>query len=230
MAKAGARKTRTRRAAKSSDGKLYTLTELGKAAGVSMPTMQRYKKEYQDRIPSQGQGRRQRYPQSAVSVVRKIKEENMKRRGAARRATASGGRRRAAAQASGAAEGYLPLTEIARRAGISYPTARKYAAQRGASIPHRGSGRSRRYSVEAVEAFKKLRSQSRRGRKPAAGRKVSKKMTARRATRPRTVAARDQVLSARVQQLEKAQKDISRQLQDIIDTLRRPLQVTISGS
>ncbi|MGH9380279.1 MAG: hypothetical protein ACRD2Z_06670 [Thermoanaerobaculia bacterium] len=190
-------------------------------AGVSMPTMQRYKKEYRARIPSEGKGRGQRYPREAADVVRQIKQENLKRRGGARRG--------ATKSASAAGQTFLPLTEIARRAGVSYPTARKYAAQHASAVPSQGRGRSRRYAAAAVDVFKKIRSESRRGRKPAVARGGRKKATARRATGARTASVRDQALTRRIQQLEKAQKDISRQLQDIINVLRKPIQVTIEG-
>ena len=52
----------------SPDSKLYTLSEISSKTGISMPTLQRYKKLYQDRIPSEGQGRKQRYPESALPV------------------------------------------------------------------------------------------------------------------------------------------------------------------
>lgn len=233
------RKTRQRaqRASETKESKLYTLTEVGKKSGVSMPTMQRYKKEYQSRIPSEGRGRKQRYPEEAIAVVREIKEENLKRRGGARRgkattkaktkAKAKTGTR--AATARTADDAYLPLTEIARRAGISYPTARKYAAQHPRSIPSRGRGRSRRYGVETVEVFKSLRAESRRGRRPGAARGGRKKAAARGATTMRSVSVQDRAMAQRIQQLERAQQDISRQLQEIINTLRQPIQVTIEG-
>lgn len=36
----------------SADEKLYTLSEISTQTGISMPTLQRYKKMYQDRLPS----------------------------------------------------------------------------------------------------------------------------------------------------------------------------------
>ena len=48
--------------------KLYTLSEISQKTGISMPTLQRYKKLYQERLPSSGQGRKQRYPESALPV------------------------------------------------------------------------------------------------------------------------------------------------------------------
>ena len=52
----------------SEDEVLYTLTEVAQKTKISMPTLQRYKKLYQDRIPSHGKGRSQRYPEEALEV------------------------------------------------------------------------------------------------------------------------------------------------------------------
>ena len=65
--------------------KLYTLSEISQKTGISMPTLQRYKKLYQDRLPSSGQGRKQRYPESALPVFDEIKNENVGRRGRPRK-------------------------------------------------------------------------------------------------------------------------------------------------
>jgi len=67
------------------EGKLYTLSEISQKTGISMPTLQRYKKTYQDRIPSVGQGRKQRYPDSALPVFDEIKNENAGKRGRPRK-------------------------------------------------------------------------------------------------------------------------------------------------
>jgi len=95
--------------AETETGKLYTLSEISQKSSISMPTLQRYKKLYQNRIPSVGEGRKQRYPESALPVFDQIKKENAGKRGRPRkdasaprpeRATASkrrGGRRAAAA-------------------------------------------------------------------------------------------------------------------------------------
>ena len=69
----------------SADQKLYTLSEISQKTGISMPTLQRYKKLYQDRIPSEGQGRKQRYPESSLPVFDDIKNENVGRRGRPRK-------------------------------------------------------------------------------------------------------------------------------------------------
>lgn len=242
MAKTSARKKRTtrkKRTARSSAGggeqRLYTLTEIGKMAGVSMPTMQRYKKDYQGRIPSQGEGRKQRYPEEAVKVVRQIKNENIAGRVARSR--------KARTKPDTGRDGYLPLTEIARRAGISYPTARKYAADHQDKLDSRGSGRARRYAPATIGTFKAMRKQSRRGPKAATARRRTAATPRPRATMPakraqapsarsvviRKADANVQALADNVRALERAQADISRQLGEILETLRRPVQVTIEG-
>ena len=65
--------------------KLLTLTEVSKRTKISMPTLQRYKKLYQSRIPSEGQGRKQRYPETALAVFLQLKKENIGRRGRPRK-------------------------------------------------------------------------------------------------------------------------------------------------
>ena len=92
------------------DDKLYTLSDISSKTGISMPTLQRYKKFYQGRIPSVGSGRKQRYPENALPVFDEIRNENIGRRGRprkdasaaaapspARRGKASGSGRKAAA-------------------------------------------------------------------------------------------------------------------------------------
>jgi hypothetical protein len=69
----------------SSQGKLYTLSEVSTKTGISMPTLQRYKKMYQARIPAQGKGRKQRYPENALPVFDEIRKENLGRRGRPRK-------------------------------------------------------------------------------------------------------------------------------------------------
>ncbi len=76
--------TETRRSDTAED-KLYTLSEISQKSGISMPTLQRYKKLYQVRIPSVGKGRKQRYPESALPVFDEIKHENVGRRGRPRK-------------------------------------------------------------------------------------------------------------------------------------------------
>lgn len=77
----------TKRAA--DDKALLTLTEVSQQTGISMPTLQRYKKLFQERIPSVGSGRSQRYEPEALDVFRQLKEENIKKRGRPRKSDAA---------------------------------------------------------------------------------------------------------------------------------------------
>jgi len=194
-----------------SNEKLYTLTEVSKRAGVSMPTLQRYKKLYQDRIPSVGEGRRQRYPEEAIAVIRELKAENLKKRGRPRKS--------AKAQPDNAPTGLLTLSEIGRRTGISYPTLIRYVKLYIDQIPHVGEGRKRRFPVAAVAKFAELRRKSRRGRPRAA--------VAAAGSRSRTGSAQDRALSQRIRELERAQREVSRQLESVITLLKKPMHVTI---
>ena len=155
--------------------KLYTLTEVAKLTDISMPTLQRYKKLFQDRIPSWGSGRTQRYTEEALEVFRELKKENMKKRGRPRKNASPDQakpavRRRPIPQSSinispENEQGLLTLKQVEELTNISYPTLLRYVKTSLKRIPHRGTGRKRRFLPEAVDVFKTLREESRRGRK-----------------------------------------------------------------
>lgn len=211
--------------------KLLTLTEVAKRTKISMPTLQRYKKLYQDRIPSEGKGRKQRYPESAIPVFLELKRENIGRRGRPRKnpapapvakkarkpAAKKRGRKPAAkkpAAATKSGEGLLTLTQVSKITKISYPTLLRYVKTNLKSIPHKGTGRARRFKPEAVAVFKDLRSRSRRGRKPkaasaVAAKPVAKKAATRRRGRPPKVIDPADLL-ARIKELEKNQRALER--------------------
>lgn len=131
-----------------------------------MATALRYKKLYQDRISSEGTGRRQRYPVAAVREFKALKKErSTKRRGKKKAATQAAG-----TQAKGAsgAPSLLTLSSIGQQTGISYPTLQRYVRLFGDRIPHEGEGRRRRYHPDAVAVFRELRAESKPGRKPKA--------------------------------------------------------------
>jgi predicted DNA-binding transcriptional regulator AlpA len=225
------------------ESELLTLSEVSKRTGISMPTLQRYKKEYQSRIPSEGKGRKQRYPVSALPVFEEIKQENVARRGrprksgsgkgrAAGRPKATGSRKtrktRKAAASGAESQGkdnLLTLTEIGNRTGISYPTLSRYVKQHLKEIPHEGKGRARRYYPEAVEVFNRLRGESRRGggRKARGGRKAGGRRAAAGGGASSSVAAAaaDGNLSRRVQSLEKA-------VQDLAKLIRKPMTAKVT--
>ena len=221
--------------AKKSSKKLYTLSEVSEKTGISMPTLLRYKKAYQRRIPAVGKGRTQRYPASALKVFKEIKKENLAKRGRpAKKKAASSTRKRTAPRKKAAAKkrkkpattkakqkDLLTLSEIGRQTGISYPTLIRYVKVYGKKIPSVGRGRKRRFRPEAVAVFNQLRSQSRRGRKK--GTKGSRTATA------RVTTGANKALTDRIKKLEKAQAEIGKPLGDVIKLLKRPLQVTIKS-
>jgi len=220
--------------AKSSGGsgeggqELLTLTEVSNRTGISMPTLQRYKKEFQNRIPSVGKGRKQRYPADSLDVFEQIKKENIKKRGRPRK---SGGGAKKAKPAAKAASGdkarsdLLTLTEVGERTGISYPTLVRYVKLHGNKIPFEGKGRKRRYHPEAVAVFQELRSQSGRGRrkKGTGGAAASTGGGGGKAA----AAASDPSLARRVRSLEKSQEKLEAQIRDLVRELKKPMTVTL---
>lgn len=220
----------------SNDGPLYTLTEVAQKTGISMPTLQRYKKLYQARIPSVGKGRKQRYPEESLPVFEEIKKENISRRGRPRKdssekAPAQRKKRKSTrgrkASTKKTAEStdksdLLTLTEIGKRTGISYPTLSRYVRKFGDQLSSEGKGRSRRFHPEAVEQFQELRSQSRRGggRKASAGKKTTRKASGKRGRRSAATSSGDEALAGRVAQLEKQLKALERKLS-------KPIRVTV---
>jgi hypothetical protein len=97
MARKSTRKAAPAEAKPSTDGgaKMLTLTEVAKRTGISMPTLQKYKKQHADRIPSQGKGRGQRYPEESLAVFSSLRDENMKRRGRPRKSAGAAASKRA---------------------------------------------------------------------------------------------------------------------------------------
>jgi hypothetical protein len=217
---------------------LYTLTQIGQMASVSMPTLQKYKRAYQDRIPSVGEGRKQRYPREAVAVLKQLKKENLAKRGRppkssappakqAKKAKKAGTRakkRVAAAKTSSTKSKteLLTLSEISRITNISYPTVSRYVKLFLERIPHVGAGRVRRFPSEAIAAFQQLRSESRPGRPRKSAAKAAPSKSAGKG------AARTEVdLHARLKALEKSHADLSKQLAAVVELLKKPMQVTI---
>jgi DNA-binding transcriptional MerR regulator len=226
---------------------LLTLSQVSDRTGISMPTLQRYKKNYQSRIPSTGKGRRQRYPEEALAVFEEIKQENVGKRGRPRKSASGaettggrrGGRRRKAVAAAprksvasrrgqggrrsgGVSQDLLTLTQVSDKTGISYPTLVRYVKLHADRIPHEGKGRRRRFHPEAVEVFRRLREESPRGR-----RKGSAVAAVR--GRGRATAAVDTGLSQRIKALEKSHDQLEKQVKALIKQLQRPITVTLRG-
>lgn len=227
MARKAAKASSGSRASTKKSAKLYTLTQIGKMASVSMPTLQKYKRIYQDRIPSVGEGRKQRYPREAVAVLRQLKKENLAKRGRPPKSTAKaksvGTTRRAStkkARVKAKSADLLTLTEISRLTSISYPTVSRYVQLFLDRIPHVGSGRIRRFPADAVEVFRQLRSESRPGRPPKSGAKKPA---------PALRRGSDRALGERLRKLEQAQAELAKQVSSMVKLLKKPLQVTIKG-
>ncbi|MEM6793989.1 MAG: hypothetical protein AAF725_08390 [Acidobacteriota bacterium] len=219
--------------------KLLTLTEVSNRTNISMPTLQRYKKQYQDQIPSEGTGRTQRYPEEALEIFVQLKNENMKKRGrprknkaveekpkAVRRAPAPKAAAPAKAQESG--DGLLTLKEIGEATSISYPTLLRYVKANLARIPHTGEGRSRKYPPEAIDVFRTLRQESRRGRK-AARTTTGPVRTTR--VRPTAAAAAPSADVSDVQQqlkeLQKAHLQLQRKVEQLEKEIAKPFKVVL---
>ncbi|MEO8504613.1 MAG: hypothetical protein ABI609_12005 [Acidobacteriota bacterium] len=182
---------------------LLTLSEVSRRSNISMPTLLRYKREYQRRLPSVGTGRTQRYPESALAVVAEIKSENMKHR-----------RRRKGSKAPGAVpRSLLSLNEIGRLTNISYPTLLRYVATYLPELPHEGEGRRRRFLPSAVAVFQRLRAESRRGRKPSAA--------------PTPRASNDAAILRWLEQIGNTQLEIVKQLRNLARRADRPIRVQV---
>ena len=232
---------------------LLTLTEVAKKTKISMPTLQRYKKLYQDRIPSEGEGRKQRYPKEALPVFLELKKENIGRRGrprknaapvaktakprkAAKKTVARKPARKAAAKKatkkSKSTAGLLTLTQISETTGISYPTLLRYVKSNLADIPHQGTGRARRYEPGAVAVFKSMRKRSKRGRKSkaalaaaqAAAPAAAAKKPARRRGRPRKEVPMSDVVN-RIKALETSQRKLERLITRLQKQLDKPIRL-----
>ncbi len=216
---------------------VLTLTEVSKRSKISMPTLQRYKKLYQSRIPSVGKGRKQRYLESSLAIFEELKNENIGRRGRPKKAVGKTGRpvgrpvgrppgRPAVAKPAAAApeatparrgrkassSGLMTLTEISKRAGVSYPTAVRYVRLFLDRLPHEGEGRRRRFYSGAVEVFNQLREEGGRG-----GQRVKR-------IAGRAVEAIESGVADRIKQLEKAQQSFEKKLRTLAQSLQKFLE------
>lgn len=225
-------------------GGLYTLTEVSNRTDISMPTLQRYKKLYQSRIPSVGKGRKQRYPEEALAVFEEIKTENISKRGRPPKAKSAGGAAKkparggkskavakesapAPAEAASTGDELLTLTEVGKRTNISYPTLSRYVKQHSSKLKSKGKGRSRRFYPEAVEVFQELRSQSRRG--PGSG-KAAKAAKGAKPKAAKATAAPSSASAGVDRDLLKVLAAIEKRLQAVEKQLAKPIRVSLSRS
>lgn len=207
-------------------GELLTLSEVSNRTGISMPTLQRYKKNYQNRLPTVGKGRKQRYPEEALPIFEEIKKENIAKRGRPPKKSSGGKRtpkrgrgRKAKSAGSSDNEGLLTLTEVAERTGISYPTLVRYVKLHRERIPFEGRGRRKRYHPEAVEIFQQIRSESPRGRRKGGAKKSGGRAAGSGST--------DGSLGRRLQSLERSQERLTQEIRELVKHLKKPVKVTV---
>lgn len=207
----------------------YTLSEVSKRTGISMPTLQKYKKNHQDRIPSVGEGRKQRYPKAAFAVFEELKQEALGRRG--RRKSVSSKKSTGSKSTAGASkkktrrrknDGMLSLMQVKERTGISYPTLLRYTRLHLDKIPHDDSGSRRRFPEAAVDVFRQLRQQSTRGRKPARPDKLA--MSGQRRKSPPPAGSG---VESRLDRLEASQRALQAELKALVEILGKPMTITV---
>jgi hypothetical protein len=102
------------------DKQLFTLTEMAARTGISLASLSKYVKEQPDRIPSEMVGKMRRFPAEAVSVFKKIKVENLGRRG--------GGQRRALQQRAAVSRRYArKLSDLEEELETAVATSKELA-------------------------------------------------------------------------------------------------------
>lgn len=205
---------------------LYTLTEVKEKTGISLPTLQKYKKNYQDRIPSVGEGRTQKYPESALPVFKQLKKENLKKRGRPRKKSKKEKPKAVAAAASSSDE-VLTLKQVSELTGISYPTLSRYTKTSLPRIPHVGKGRKRRYRPEAVGVFKTLYEESKRGRRKKGGPSKPSKKSARKVAAETSGSVDLGPVVDQLKELQKAHRDLQREVEKLKKEIHKPLKLTI---
>lgn len=208
---------------------LYTLTEVKEQTGISLPTLQKYKKNYQDRIPSVGEGRTQKYPPEALPVFEQLKKENLKKRGRPRKKSKKEKPKSASAAASSSDE-VLTLKEVSELTGISYPTLSRYTKTSLPRIPHVGKGRKRRYKPEAVGVFKTLYEESKRGRRKKGGPSKPSKKSARKVKTEVSGSVDLGPVVDQLKELQKAHRDLQREVEKLKNEVHKPFKVTLRRS
>lgn len=209
---------------------LYTLTEVKDKTGISLPTLQKYKKNYQDRIPSVGEGRTQKYPESSLAVFKQLKKENLKKRGRPRKKAKKEKTKPAAAATESSSEELLTLKEVSELTGISYPTLSRYTKTSLPRIPHVGKGRKRRYRPDAVGVFKTLYEESKRGRRKKSGPSKPSAKSARKVSTTVSGAVDLGPLVDQLKELQKAHRDLQRQVEKLEKEVHKPFKVTLRRS
>lgn len=207
---------------------LYTLTDVKDKTGISLPTLQKYKKNYQDRIPSVGEGRTQKYPEEALEVFEQLKRENLKKRGRPRKKSKKKASKSEPSAPSSSSGDLLTLKQVSELTGISYPTLSRYTKTSLPRIPHEGRGRKRRYRPEAVGVFKTLYEESKRGRRKKSGPSKPSAKSARKVTASYGAPGVDLgPVVDQLKELQKAHRDLQRQVEKLEKEVHKPFKVTL---
>jgi DNA-binding transcriptional MerR regulator len=222
--------------------RLYSLSEVSARTGISLQSLRRYRTLFSDRVPSTGEGRRQRFPAGALPVFQQLKEEGMARRGRGRKRAASG------SLAAGAGR----KRRGRKRGGITRP-ARPVAARRGngrrgraaaATASNRDSlltlveiGRRTGISYPTLLRYVRLHldqlphtgSGRKRRFRPAAVEQFQKLRSESRRGRRAAVRAdgASPALSRQLARLERGQRSLALQIRDLRRALARPVRVRL---
>ncbi len=197
--------------------KLLTLSEVSKRTGISMPTLQKYKRLNASDLASVGEGRKQRYLLESLPVFERLRREGLARRGGGSHSSEPRTTKPKSSSGSRTPSGLLSLQRIKEITGISYPTLLRYVSLHLDKIPHVGEGRKRRYPKEAIDVFVDLRKNSPRGRKPKAGSPSANAQAA-------SASAR---LERKIVELQRSQVQLERQVRELAEYLRRPVVLTM---
>jgi DNA-binding transcriptional MerR regulator len=224
--------------------KLYTLSEVAEKTGISLASLRRYRTLYPDRVPSLGEGRRQRFPAAALPVFRELKTEGMARRGrgrstssrdAAKAGVPSGaGRRRRATQRGAAARRARGRRQGRARRGAA-PAAR--ATSRDDLLTLVEIGRRTGISYPTLLRYVRLyldrlphtgSGRKRRFRAAAVPEFQKLRLESRRGRRAggRSAVAGPSV-TRQLAKLERGQHALARQIRDLQKALARPVRIRI---
>jgi DNA-binding transcriptional MerR regulator len=178
------RKSREDRKKRRVEG-LYSIRDLSRILGISESTLHQYKRKYADKIPSVGTGRDRKYPEEAIEVFRGLRE---------------GG------PGSGK-EGFYSLSQVSEMTGIPTHTLLYYRRTYPDKIPVAEGRRSRVYTDDSIEAFRKLRARpGRRGRTSAAPGLTK-------------VAPRLDAIESRIETLEGRLEEATRMLREVLERI-----------
>jgi DNA-binding transcriptional MerR regulator len=222
--------------------KLYSLAEVAAKTGISVASLRRYRAEYPERVPSVGEGRRQRFPEAALPAFRELKQEGMARRGRRRTTGVGAGAPAEVAAPQRAAKRRAPKGTASKR---RLRTPRKTRGRRAAAAA--GADREglltlveigRRTGISYPTLLRYVRLYLDRLPHTGSGRKrrfrpaaVDEFRKLREGSRRGRGAARDSAAGAAITRqlakLERGQLTLAGQLRDLRKALARPIRIKL---